>query len=638
MSRNFRSKSKENKELYFKDRIQETTTGKKNENNNSEEQESNSPYPRKLKKKFLYFPVKNIYYPELFQNNLDFLDRFKCGICQNICENARYQYCGCNKPYCQKCLNFYYEYDNHRCPECKKETKELIPKETFNESISNLNMICKNYILNCNWRGKFKDYKRHLENECLKEVINCPNKGCEVKLKREQLPNHLIKCEYNEYICKKCLSKITLVEKDRHRSICPKEIITCECGSFFEREKIENHKKECPNEYNYCPYKYFGCNDKFKNKEKKERLEKDEEKHLNLAVNKIYSLDLKSAENERKLKLAYDKIEILEKKLDESMSKNKALADEFKKINEIIKNKSINKKSRSNSFDKSLISNVYKNNIRIKKELKNHKRKSFSQRKNKEEFLNIDLDCCSSFNSISYLSKKRKRNKNIENSNNKLKDENYVDYFDFSIFNDNEEEEKKDDIPPNNSIIVKKEDIYEVPNISKHLFVIKNEIIETTFLDGHYHYFIFYNKKYDVPKASEKKYTFKIKLLKDCDWLSVGFCDKKILEAHNYDYDDISNKKGKKTNMGIYSISTNRLIWNSNNLKQCMRIKKPIINKKNCTIECTIKPDACELEFMLNNQIFTILYDVRCFKSVFFSPFLIFLKNGSIETTFNYTN
>ena len=109
------------------------------------------------------------------------------------------------------------------------------------------------------------------------------------------------------------------------------------------------------------------------------------------------------------------------------------------------------------------------------------------------------------------------------------------------------------------------------------------------------------------------------------------------MEAHNYEY-DISKKKGKKTNMGIYSISTNRLIWNSNNLKQCMRIKKPAINRKNCTIECTIKPMACELEFMLNNQIFMILYDVRCFKSVFFSPFLIFLKNGSIETTFNYTN
>ena len=630
MSKKFRSKSKEIKVSFSKDKKQETTNDKKPENNNSEEQERKSPYPRKPKKKFLYFPVKNIYYPELFQNNLDFLDRFKCGICENICENARYQYCGCNKPYCQKCLNFYYEYDNHRCPECKKETKELIPKETFNESISNLNMICKNHILNCSWKGKFKDYKRHLENECPKEVINCPNKGCVVKLKREQLPSHLKKCEYNEYICKKCLSKITLGEKDRHRSICPKEIITCECGCFFEREKIEKHKKECPNEYNYCPYKYFGCNDKFKNKEKKERLVKDEEKHLNLAINKIYTLDVKNTENEKKLKLAYERIEILEKKLEESMSDNKALADEVNKIKEIIRNRSINKKSRSNSLDKSLISNDYKNNI-------SNKRESFSVGKKKEEFLNIEFDSCYSFNSISYLSKKRKRNKNEENSNDKLKNENCGESLDFSIFNDNEEEEKKDDIPPNNSILVKKEDIYEVPDMSKHLFVTKNEKIETIFLNGHYHYFIFYNKKYDVPKASEKKYTFKIKLLKDCDWLSVGFCDKKIVEAHNFEY-DISKKKGKKTNMGIYSISTNRLIWNSNNLKQCMRIKKPAINRKNCTIECTIKPMACELEFMLNNQIFMILYDVRCFKSSFFSPFLIFLKNGSIETTFNYTN
>ena len=39
-----------------------------------------------------------------------------------------------------------------------ENTLELIPNNSFNESILNLNMRCKN--LSCNWTGKFKDYKK----------------------------------------------------------------------------------------------------------------------------------------------------------------------------------------------------------------------------------------------------------------------------------------------------------------------------------------------------------------------------------------------------------------------------------------------------------------------------------------------
>ena len=69
-----------------------------------------------------------------------------------------------------------------------------------------------------------------------------------------------------------------------------------------------------------------------------------------------------------------------------------------------------------------------------------------------------------------------------------------------------------------------------MPKKNKRLFNINENIIETLFLDGIKHHFVFFNKKYDIPKYSPKKYSFTVKLLTSCKWLAIGICDKKIVE------------------------------------------------------------------------------------------------------------
>ena len=171
-----------------------------------------------ISKKYLHFCSKNIYQIDLFINNNDYIQRFKCGLCENICNTPRYQYCGCESPYCKECLDFYYEVFHNRCPKCQKETKELIPNQTFNESILNLNMKCKNSNLDCTWEGKFKDYEEHINKICPKEIINCPNKGCVIKLKREQMSDHLLKCDFNEILFPNFGLKMPRIEKTIHNN------------------------------------------------------------------------------------------------------------------------------------------------------------------------------------------------------------------------------------------------------------------------------------------------------------------------------------------------------------------------------------------------------------------------------------
>ena len=125
-----------------------------------------------IEKRSKHFPIKNIYEPQLFINNLEELERYKCGLCENICFNPRYQYCPCDQVYCKECLDIYYDCYHNQCPKCQRVTKELIPKETFFEKLMKLKMICRNHIYQCQWSGIYENYKNHIENECPKETIN----------------------------------------------------------------------------------------------------------------------------------------------------------------------------------------------------------------------------------------------------------------------------------------------------------------------------------------------------------------------------------------------------------------------------------------------------------------------------------
>ena len=74
------------------------------------------------KKKFPNYPIKNIFLPELFLEQ-EYLEKFICGICENVCDDPVVQCCGCEQLFCRKCLLFYYDNNNRECPECKQKLR-----------------------------------------------------------------------------------------------------------------------------------------------------------------------------------------------------------------------------------------------------------------------------------------------------------------------------------------------------------------------------------------------------------------------------------------------------------------------------------------------------------------------------------
>ena len=586
------SYNKRRKQIILDEKSDDSNTNINNNSENNPKSEKKIKYKNKNKKKDMeeydeenipqknmnIFPTSNIFHPELFINNLEYMERFKCGLCECICENPRFQYCGCNQVYCQKCLNFYYDYYNHKCPKCQKESKELIPSDNFKESLMNLKMRCCNYKIKCNWIGLYKDYKEHITKNCPKEIINCPNKGCIIKESREKMPFHTKNCEYRDYICRECLNKFPFIQKRTHKNVCPRTKITCPqgCGEVIEREEAPEHYKECIYSDICCPYKSLGCKDVFQRCKQKERLAQDAPAHLRLTVKMLFALK--------------EKIINLEKTIEE-MKNNNHNNNNYYYNNEVDDSNDKENEINDNEYNKNII--LQNNNIIIQKK---------------------------------FLEKKR-------GFTNGLQENMFPQYnSDFSIFDEDVKDININDKSNNNSLNNQKtnEDyIYDLPKKNKRLFNINENIIETLFLDGIKHHFVFFNKKYDIPKYSPKKYSFTVKLLTSCKWLAIGICDKKIVEKNNFVYDS-SNMKN-----GLYYMNVNSVIYNCNNIKQIIKFKCEPLSTIDTTILCTVDPHNKTMEFMINGQ-FLPLTEVECFEANYFSPFLLFLKNCKIQTIFNY--
>ena len=585
---------------------------------------NNSESPKK--KKFPNFPIENIYFPELFleQENLD---GFVCGICEKVCEDPVIQRCGCEQIYCRKCILFYYGNFHRECPECNKIVEDPVSLKQVDVTIKAKKMKCKNYKVGCTWQGLYKEYEDHITKKCPKDIINCPYKGCIFKLKREEMKDHMEKCEYMEIICEKCKLKIYKNEKDAHTKVCLKEKINCPqgCQEIIERGDVNLHKQTCIYSIISCPYEFAGCSDTFKRKEIKIRLNEDVEKHLKLVKEKFANLE----ENIKELKVENQNLknEIKELKADKS-KKKKEEKDKSNSGDKNILKKSPNISEKNDNPKENIICLFESDNPEPSEKnkiiLDDKEKESKTPHKKENEIINL-ID-----EQKNYLSNKRKASHSMEINNNDKQNTSSV------IFNKSKEQFEivnKDYNSENlNGQAI---DIYDLLEQTKDMFIINNNTIEGTSLKGKKQYYIFFKKKYDIPRNSSKKFMIIFNLIKSTSWIGIGICDKKIVARNNYQYSPPKKGDGKTPNIGTYIISTNKMAWNCNNISQC----KPFDFgpfKDNTIIKCIITPSECEMVFTSDIKEIVKFNDVRCFKSDSFSPCIIFLHNSIVETNFIY--
>ena len=268
-----------------KNKIEEKTNDKKERTNNNNiiDNEENNNY-------------SHLFIPTLF-TNVNEIKEYVCSLCKTVFDEPIMELCGCLRVFCKKCLYDYFSKNDNKCPISNKVISHP-PQDVLllSFAVGSFEMKCKNNLTGCNWKGKCKDYKEHLQNYCLKEKIKCPNLGCYQLMEREKINTHLQDCEYRSILCKICNDKIQFINKEKHEFLCYNNTeIDCpqRYGEKFKRNKLKEHLIDCPNALIDCPFVDFGC----KEKDIKSEMENHKKNNINKHLILIGEFVLKLSEN-----------------------------------------------------------------------------------------------------------------------------------------------------------------------------------------------------------------------------------------------------------------------------------------------------------------------------------------------------
>ena len=226
------------------------------------------------KSKIIY--EKQLPLEDFIQENHKKLKQYICPLCTGVLVEPVMDSKG--HMFCKKCLLIYEKkhFSKNKkilCPISSHILKisELKSYELINNYLKEITCICPNRKKGCKWEGKYHLRKEHIDKECefIYEEI-CPNKGCNTKIKTENVNSHLLICNFRKIKCEKCSNEITFNYKNDHIKECSKENIICQkCKVTLLREQMEKHlKDDCPEMEIDCDFLFFGCKDKFLRKNK----------------------------------------------------------------------------------------------------------------------------------------------------------------------------------------------------------------------------------------------------------------------------------------------------------------------------------------------------------------------------------
>ena len=184
--------------------------------------------------------IKNVGLDESRVINKEYLhsldDVYKCNICFKIMDNPT-DCENCGHSFCYECIN------KLKCPfGC--QNKSLKPSSMAIKNIlSNLKFKCLNE--DCKQIILYSDVKRH-DSICEYQKIICPNNGCNKRLLKKDLENHVKnECEYTLIKCQYCDYKFNKQSIKSHESTCclvNKSLKNDSNSTSFDMSKIDTNE------------------------------------------------------------------------------------------------------------------------------------------------------------------------------------------------------------------------------------------------------------------------------------------------------------------------------------------------------------------------------------------------------------
>ena len=206
---------------------------------------------------------------QFVNNHRELSDKYKCVICWMVPRDVHQITC-CGKMICHHCLERHKRTSNN-CPACRTRGSNTFSDKSRCQEILSLRVYCYYKEHGCLWSGELRTLVRNHADGCVFKLIECPE--CKEKVPDKGLGDHLASaCVKRMYWCQYCKESGSYEEiQNKHISECPECPIECPNGcksNKIKRKDIEKHRSVCPEQLIHCCYYQLGCNIMIKNKEK----------------------------------------------------------------------------------------------------------------------------------------------------------------------------------------------------------------------------------------------------------------------------------------------------------------------------------------------------------------------------------
>ena len=218
-----------------------------------------------------------------------FLEELKCPICLELVSDPVQTRCG--HLFCRRCIK-----GTNTCP---IDRKWFIPHtDNYNaRRVHNLKVKCPNNGRGCQWQGNLGDADKHTTTNCSYQIVKCNNTGCNRKVERQRLIDHMDnQCPERVYSCPHCSKEDTYLKvTTTHFTFCEYMPLPCPGGcdrhQLLRRNMAQHLSEDCPNELVPCTFAIAGCQQIVKRKDLQQHLQ-DKDKHFDTILSSYTSLSL----------------------------------------------------------------------------------------------------------------------------------------------------------------------------------------------------------------------------------------------------------------------------------------------------------------------------------------------------------
>ena len=226
------------------------------------------------------------------QSDYQFVDTpssmLTCCVCRHVSCDPQLSVC-CGYLFCTSCL------DNITvCPNtsCDKELT-VVPNKQADRAIKALLLFCTNKVKGCQWKGPLSELDNHFSN-CKFVRVEC-SRGCGIVIPKESVDVHMRdNCPFRPDVCQYCFTTGTHhYITGEHQEECLSELVPCPNNCEVEgvlRRGIKMHKDVCSLERVECQFQSIGCEELVVRKDFKQHNKERLCKHLCLTNDELFKL------------------------------------------------------------------------------------------------------------------------------------------------------------------------------------------------------------------------------------------------------------------------------------------------------------------------------------------------------------